>query len=144
MELHELIYVSLAEGDVSTADLTDMLLQCRQKNTKRGITGLLVYHRHEFTQILEGDKAEVLALYDKICADKRHRLPQVLWDGPIEQRSFADWSMGFLTPSDISLEGKPAYSSYLKTGLHQEILSSPTTMGRKMFLLSLRDEFLLK
>jgi hypothetical protein len=52
--------------------------------------------------------------------------------------------MAFLTPSDISLEGKPAYSSYLKTGLHQEILSSPTTVGRKMFLLSLRDEFLLK
>jgi Sensors of blue-light using FAD len=144
MEPHELIYVSLAEGDVSTADLTDMLLQCRQKNTKQGITGLLAYHRHEFTQILEGDKAEILALYDKVCTDKRHRLPHVLWDGPIEQRSFEDWSMAFLTPSDISLEGKPAYSSYLKTELHQETLSSPTTMGRKMFLLSLRDEFLLK
>jgi hypothetical protein len=93
---------------------------------------------------LEGDKAEILALYEKICADKRHKLPRVLWDGPIEQRSFADWSMAFLTPSDVSLEGKPAYSSYLKTGLSEKILNSPETLGRRMFLLSLRDEFLLK
>jgi Sensors of blue-light using FAD len=144
VELHELIYVSLTTGEVSTEDLTDMLLQARQKNARLGITGLLVYHRHEFTQILEGGKADILSLYDKICADKRHSRHYMLWSGPIEQRSFADWSMAFLTPSDISFEGKPAYSNYLKNGLSQQALGSPKTMGRRMLLLSLRDEFLLK
>jgi hypothetical protein len=142
MELHELIYVSLAESEMSTADLTAMLEQARERNTKIGITGLLVYRRQEFTQILEGNKADIFALYDRICKDKRHKGQYLMWDGPIQQRSFADWSMAFLTPSDASLKGKPAYSGNLKIGPSQRVQSLPKTMGIRMFLLSLRDDFL--
>jgi Sensors of blue-light using FAD len=142
MALHELIYVSLAESEMSTAELSALLEKAREKNTRLGITGLLVYRRREFTQILEGDKADIFALYSKICSDNRNRGHYLMWDGPIQQRSFSDWSMAFLTPSDASLEGKPAYSGNLKIGPSQRVQSLPKTMGIRMFLLSLRDDFL--
>lgn len=142
MELHELVYVSLAEWAMSTADLTALLEQAREKNTRLNITGLLVYHRGEFTQMLEGAKTDIFNLYATICEDVRHRAPYVLSHGSIGQRSFSHWSMAFLAPSDQSLEENPAYSSYLDTGLIEQVLSSAKTIGRRMFLISLRDQFL--
>ncbi len=141
MDLHELIYTSLATREMSTVDLTVLLDQSRRNNLRLGMTGLLVYHQREFMQILEGDKAEIFSLYGKICKDNRNQRNYLMWHGPIEQKSFADWSMAFLTPGDLSLEDNPAYSSFLQTGLSQEKPGSPRTLGKE-FLISLRDDFL--
>jgi hypothetical protein len=92
-------------------------------------------------QLLEGSKEDIFSLYDTICRDERNQQNQLLWHGPITQRSFADWSMAFLTPSELSLKGKPAYSTFLQNGLSQQVLDSPKTMG-KTFLVNLRDDFL--
>lgn len=143
MELHELVYVSLATREMSIPDLTELLDQSRQKNARLGITGLLVYHKLEFMQLLEGKKDDIFSLYDTIYKDARNRQNHLMWDGPIQQRSFADWSMAFLLPGELSLEGKPAYSSFLQRGLGAQAMSTPITTG-KSFLISLRDDFLGK
>jgi hypothetical protein len=143
MELYELIYVSLATREMSRADLTELLDQSRRKNARLNITGLLVYHQKEFMQLLEGNKDDIFSLYDTICQDERNTQNHLLWDGPIQQRSFADWSMAFLLPGGLPLEGKPAYSFFLQHGLSAQEMSPRKTMG-KSFLISLREDFLSK
>ncbi|MDH5473800.1 MAG: BLUF domain-containing protein [Gammaproteobacteria bacterium] len=143
MALHELIYLSSATREMSTKDLSALLDQSQEKNARLNITGLLIYHQREFMQLLEGDKSEIFSLYETICKDNRNKQNILLWDSPVEQRSFADWSMAFLTPDNLPLQGKPAYSSFLQTGLSHEDPDSPPTVG-KTFLLSLRDDFLKK
>ena len=141
MRLHELIYVSMATREMSLTDLTALLDQSREKNARLNITGLLVYHKMEFMQLLEGRREDIFELYDTICRDERNKQNHLLWDGPIAQRSFADWSMAFITSDDISLESYPAYSTFLQQGLSQYAMSTPKTMGKSL-LVSLRDDFL--
>lgn len=143
MELHELIYISAATREMTHTDLTSLLEQSREKNARLGITGLLVYYRRDFMQLLEGGKDDIFALYETICRDERNQQNHLLWEGPVEQRSFEDWSMAFLTPATLPLSGKPAYSDFLETGLSQKALSTPRTVG-KTFLVSLRNDFLKK
>jgi len=139
--MHELIYVSAATREMSPEDLVSLLDQSREKNARLNITGLLVYHKKEFMQLLEGDKAEIFTLYETICRDDRNHHNHLMWDGPIKQRSFSDWAMAFIAPADLSLTGKPAYSDFLQTGLSQQASGTPYTTG-KSFLISLRDDFL--
>ena len=140
-QLHELIYVSLAAREMPLADLTDLLTECLERNRRFNITGLLVYHNREFMQLLEGRKEDVLALYDVIVRDERHQQVHLMWDGAIEQRSFADWRMAFLMPGELSLDSNPAYSRFLQDGLSHYSAGMTETVGRQ-FLLSLRDDFL--
>jgi hypothetical protein len=123
-----------------TADLIDLLHKSRTKNERLNITGLLVYHRREFMQLLEGDKADVLALYDTICHDSRHDQVNKLWDGPLNERNLPGWSMAFCAPAELALREKPGYSDFLKHGL---AATSTDSTGKK-FLLMLRDDFLRK
>lgn len=108
MQIHELIYVSAATREMSPEDLISLLDQSREKNARLSITGLLVYHKKEFMQLLEGDKAEIFTLYETICRDDRNHHNHLMWDGSIKQRSFSDWAMAFIAPADLSLTGKPA------------------------------------
>jgi hypothetical protein len=141
MGLHELVYVSLATREMSPSDLTELLEQSRQKNARLNITGLLVYHNREFMQVLEGTKTEIFSLYDTISKDERNTNNYLMWDGPLAQRGFESWSMAFLAPAELSLEGKEAYSTFLQTGLMTLGRSQPETAG-KVFLTTLRDDFL--
>lgn len=141
MDLHELVYVSSATKEMEHDDLTSLLEQSREKNERLSITGLLIYHRREFMQLLEGTKEEIFSLYETICNDDRNRQNHLLWDGPIENRSFANWSMAFLVPDNLSLQNNPAYSTFLQTGTLNRVVGPPRSMGKR-FLLSLRDDFL--
>lgn len=109
MALYELVYVSLATRPLDTAELTAMLEEARVFNAEHGITGLLVYHGQEFIQLLEGDEAEVKALFERICHDPRHGQVYVMWEAPLDARSFDQWAMGFVATEDAELIGRPAY-----------------------------------
>lgn len=143
MELHELIYVSVATREMSHADLTALLDQSREKNARLKITGLLVYYRGEFAQMLEGSKSDVFSMYETICRDARNHQNRLLWNGRIEQRALADWSMAFLAPSESALKGKPGYSTFLEAGFGVQDRSLPPSWA-KTFMLTLRDDFLEK
>ena len=69
MALHEIIYVSLATHEMKQAELLALLDQARVHNEAHGITGLLMYHRQEFLQLLEGERDELLRLLKKIYQD---------------------------------------------------------------------------
>jgi len=128
---------------MSTTDLTDLLEQSRQKNARLKITGLLVYYKREFMQLLEGNKEDIFSLYETIYNDDRNMQNHLVWHGPVQQRSFANWSMAFLLPGELSLEGNSAYSTFLQHGFNAQVANAPRTTG-KSFLISLREDFLRK
>jgi Sensors of blue-light using FAD len=138
MALHEIIYVSLASHKMAQTDLLALLDQSKVHNEARGITGLLMYHRHEFLQLLEGERDEVEALFATICRDRRHQQVYSMWEGPVQARSFDRWAMGFVSPDEAALRERPGYESVLSDGL----ISAGRGSNGKKILLQLRDDFL--
>jgi hypothetical protein len=111
-DLHHLVYLSAATDAFSDDDLTDILAASRRNNPKRDITGMLLYSGGGFIQVLEGAKKEVFDLYEHIEQDPRHSSTVKLADGPIEERSFSEWEMGF---QQVDARGGhlPGFSSFL-------------------------------
>lgn len=138
MALHEIIYVSLAPIDMKEEELTQILDLARQNNKAQNISGVLTYHRRQFVQMLEGERDQIEALYAKISADPRHQQVYKLWDGPIEKRSFPEWTMAFVTAEGLDLEQREGYTSLF----NQELTASKQDNPGKRFLISLRDDFL--
>lgn len=99
------LYSSNAAAPMSSADLAALLEQSRAANRDRAITGMLLYDRGRFIQILEGPLDAVRDLLDRIREDPRHTGMRLLMDEMIERRQFAEWSMGFLLTPDA--DGPP-------------------------------------
>ena len=62
--MYELLYCSMATREMKEADILSILEKAREKNSRLGVTGLLVHQKrtNEFLQILEGEKEVVLSL----------------------------------------------------------------------------------
>ncbi|MCB2018255.1 MAG: BLUF domain-containing protein [Hydrogenophaga sp.] len=138
MALFEIIYTSLATRDLPPHELSQLLDKARASNASLGITGMMIYHRREFMQLIEGEQPVVEALYERIAGDPRHQQLRKIWDGPIRERGFSDWGMAFVAPDEMALRGKPGYQDLLDRGLH---VTPGETIGKKL-LLALRDDFL--
>ncbi|TGE18360.1 BLUF domain-containing protein [Hymenobacter elongatus] len=93
--MHHIVYQSCAIGLPTNAALRFILQQARANNSRLGITGLLLYGNGNFLQVLEGEADVVQTMYARIQADHRHTRVCVLSDGPVQNRIFMDWSMGF-------------------------------------------------
>lgn len=88
-----IVYVSAATRPMSEDELEELLTQAREKNSRLGITGILLYHDGNFMQMLQGPQDAVRALYASIEVDPRHHMviPLVVESGL--PREFADWAM---------------------------------------------------
>jgi hypothetical protein len=129
--MFSLVYVSSAVTPFSVADLTELLSISHRHNAPLGITGMLLYKDGNVMQVLEGDKATVLQLYSKIGRDPRHRNLITILQGPVEHRTFADWSMGFRDLRSMGADRTPGYSEFLNTPLTgQEFSADPTRCQR--------------
>lgn len=114
--MHYMIYVSSATKPMNAPALESLLSWSREKNTEKGLTGMLIYrystdaNKGYFIQMLEGEEHEVRALYDKIKRDKRHHTVLPLGEGKIEERMFSEWAMGFKNVDDALFAGLPGHS----------------------------------
>lgn len=88
------IYASAASREFTPEELEELLVVARKNNEALGVTGMLLYEKGSFFQILEGPAEAVEPLYAKIGADKRHASISKLILEPIEERDFPNWSMG--------------------------------------------------
>jgi Sensors of blue-light using FAD len=111
--LHHLVYVSAATRPFTKPELVELLAKAREKNTRLGLTGMLLYKDGDFLQVLEGEEAAVRALFGTIGQDPRHGRVMTLIDAPIAERQFRDWSMGFRNLADDDLRGMPGYSEFM-------------------------------
>lgn len=93
--MNRIVYSSAAVGSVDEQTLSDILAAARLRNTRRDITGMLLYRDGVFLQLLEGSKVEVDLVLAAIQRDPRHRRLTVLIDERISARAFPGWSMGY-------------------------------------------------
>ena len=114
--MYYLIYASSATSLMDEDQLLAMLEEFRTKNEKLGITGMLIYKGGNFMQLLEGDKDDVLQLYDAICQDPRHKLVTNILSGEVAERQFPNWSMGFFNMDKVA--GLPDFDSYFEQAMN--------------------------
>lgn len=90
--LYQIIYVS--KRKCSDEEITKILNKSREKNQKKNITGLLLFSKDNFIQCIEGEKDDIMELYNVIKKDQRHANSVVISYKPIQKRDFPAWSMG--------------------------------------------------
>jgi hypothetical protein len=91
--MYQLAYISTATAGLSSEGVRDILRASRANNFRAGLTGLLLYDGYRFLQALEGDHARVMAAYERIKTDPRHRALVLLSSRGIQVRAFGGWAM---------------------------------------------------
>jgi hypothetical protein len=101
---YQIIYSSESRKPLQSNDLEEILEDARSRNGIEGISGALIYADRTFLQILEGDRAKVEALMDRIRSDARHENVTVLREGEIPVAKFAGWNMAYVgaTPEQVA------------------------------------------
>lgn len=132
--LYELLYVSKVADGFTKDDMLDILKISRENNEKKGITGILLYYKDHFCQVLEGGKEDIEDLYKVIEADKRNHSTTVLCFQPVNERVFANWSMAFQDISDVDTSQLEGYSEFLEKGFTVETVSDHTSLIKDMLI----------
>jgi hypothetical protein len=106
--IYRLVYYSrnkAAESPKTMATTIQAILAAsRRNNASVGVTGALMFNAGCFAQVLEGPKAAVEHTFERIQQDERHGDVSVLSFGPVADRSFDQWSMGFVGESVADAE----------------------------------------
>lgn len=130
--LYELLYSSFSEREMDADALMSLLESARTKNERLNVTGLLLYCNREYMQLIEGEEEVIRSLWKSIQSDSRHYSTRVMYEGPIEKRGFAGWSMGFRNLSNVNMKALPGYSSFLDKGFTSEILAQNPSSARQL------------
>ena len=97
--LIRLVYASTAQSAVDLNEFKRILLQAQANNHRRDLTGMLAFNSKIFLQALEGSREQINDLYSKLMRDPRHKAVTLLSYKEIEERHWANWSMGFAAPN---------------------------------------------
>lgn len=91
--MKRLTYISKA-SDLTPEQLDNIAEISILNNERNHVTGVLLYLKGLFFQIIEGEEIAVDTLYEKILADERHTEVLCLrTEYHIEHRSFPEWAM---------------------------------------------------
>lgn len=99
--MHRLVYLSEAVGEFSDDRVAQMVAASRVANTRRGVTGLLLFHDGRFFQELEGPRAAVAQAFEHIRKDPRHTNVEILEFGPVKVRAFEGWALAWDHPERL-------------------------------------------
>src|ERR1700744_3505221 len=107
--MYYIIYLSAGTTWFNEDQLKEILTVSNVNNTRDNITGLLLYGDGTFMQLLEGDENNVKAAFQKISLDKRHSGIATIASGPITERNFPQWAMGFKSVNSTMMEPYKGY-----------------------------------
>jgi hypothetical protein len=137
------MYASRAADGVDGEALHAILRASRAHNPAHGITGVLCLCQDArvFMQVLEGGRAAVNRLYNRIAADPRHHDVQLLTYQEIGERGFAGWAMGqvnmaLLNPALVlKYSATPVLDPFSVSGavsmaLFDELLATASVVGQ--------------
>jgi len=93
--MYRILYTSSSTKNFEDNELEEILEKSRINNQKKDVTGLLIVKGRTFLQCLEGEKDNVLSIYEKISNDERHTNIIDLYEEDIDERLFPKWSMGY-------------------------------------------------
>ena len=94
MNLYQLVYKSIRNVSCDEQEIKKILDSCERNNPSKEITGVLLHSDNNFIQYLEGSK-DIIKLYDLIKEDPRHSRVVLLSYGPLKERVFPAWHMGY-------------------------------------------------
>lgn len=124
-------------------DLEDILEKSRRNNRAANITGVLLFHDGNFLQVLEGDNKSVLACYERIGKDTRHRSCFILQSEYKSARTFADWDMAYVPFSKLGPAQQGNFISLKKLGetskMHELAQDKEINIFVNSFLSGFRD-----
>lgn len=102
--MFQLLYTSKAVKPFQDYEIGKLLEIARLNNSKKAITGMLLYCNGNFIQLLEGNEPDLRDLFDVISKDSRHADVNIVMESKIDRPQFPDWSMGykFLTPQQLT------------------------------------------
>jgi hypothetical protein len=138
--LVRLLYASRAVPAVDQEALLAILKKSKTNNLPQGVTGVLCFSEGIFMQVLEGGRAPVNRLYNRIAQDTRHRDVELLCYQEIGERRFAGWSMGqvnmgrlnpalLLKYSERAALDPYAVSGQVSMALFDELMATASIIG---------------
>ncbi|MEM6300171.1 MAG: BLUF domain-containing protein [Pseudomonadota bacterium] len=134
-ELYGLSYVSTQKQEMGNEDLLQLLMDARTKNGDSDITGLLLHRGDSFFQVIEGQQTSVQELFDRIRKDDRHHRVEIVTEGPIGEREYADWQMAFVELDGQDFTSMPGFSDLLKNTPEARDFLSTLSRSKKLALL---------
>jgi acylphosphatase len=113
--IFQILYLSSARPELTEDELLKILYESQQRNSERGITGLLLHSDGNIIQVIEGEKTAVESLFEKIERDTRHHQIMVLSRKFVEQRDFPEYKMGFkLATTEQLSQDLPGFSKIVE------------------------------
>ena len=104
--LHEVLFVSTIAPEAPISIVAQIAGKARIANKARDITGLLIFDGMRFCEQLEGIEKDILALLERIRQDPRHTSIKLLHHGPLAERRFKRFSMGYALVEDVEVLGR--------------------------------------
>ena len=96
----QLIYISYSVGDTIDQDF-HFIEGVRERNTRRGITSIMLITESCYIHCIEGERNEVSNLFVKIAQDTRHHGATILRFSEMPKREFGDFSGAISRLSDF-------------------------------------------
>lgn len=113
--LKTICYISDSKTDESPDSLKILFQKAEENNSKKGITGILIYKNKNFLQVFEGENKVVDETFKRIACDKRHANIFKIIDNDIGERFFADYNYGFTVINDkATIRQLQEYLDWLK------------------------------
>ena len=118
--LYTICYVSKGSEDITNDDVKDVFKVTQRFNNASGISGILLYSFGNFFQVLEGEKSDLVRLYEnEIKKDKRHTNIYEVFQREMKTPIFSNYFTQFQTvTTSMQLD---EIRKYLNTNLTNDI-----------------------
>lgn len=103
-------------------DLQSIMLTSLIHNSKKHITGILLFDQGTFCQALEGEQRVVHELFKKIKNDPRHTNIITIFDDEIQARDFSSWSMRFINLNQYDRNKIDGYQEFNEAFQNQNFI----------------------
>lgn len=120
-QFYEILYVSTMAPEATIQGISDIVKHARVANAQKDITGVLVFDGIRFCQQIEGRQKDVLALMERMYKDACHINIEVFHHGPLPERRFRHFSVGFADVADVAvleqleqLDGQDGVAAFMR------------------------------
>lgn len=112
----QIVYSSKASGEICDAQIVDIHAVAIANNARRDITGMLLYSKGTFLQVLEGEAGAIDDLMEKSKLDPRHCDVELFIRNSIKFREFKNWSMGYRRLDEADAKALLNYAPFFENG----------------------------
>ena len=124
MSLLQIVYISTAKREYTPVELEAILESSVRHNKQNGITGLLLYIKGTFMQVIEGEEPAMRETYGRIKGDDRHYNLVNLVETPLIEREFPSWHMALRTQASTSITRNPQFVRLVDGALNADKLKA--------------------